>query len=344
MRVSRRTLRLLSAGAVLLGTLTATPASAQTADLAVTLTVASGGITFAEGTTKYTVAIKNNGPSDVSSVALAATLPTQLGASLDSVPSTCTSTSTLVACTIACSTDADGNQVFPCTINDIPNGATVTTSFTLALPALATDADENPILPTACPSPTALGNTSVQVSSGATDPNPANNAATVANEVRPLADLSADLTGPSSAKVGDTVTFTAVITNNGPCVAGSAVVDFTPAGGLLFQSGEGACATTDECVLGDMNPGASVTFTTTYKVDKLPENFMSTGNPNSITVSSTDPATGDSVTDDPIDSNNSAFTATFVQTGGGCSSGGGPVGLVALAGLAALAVVRRRFV
>jgi len=83
----------------------------------------------------------------------------------------------------------------------------------------------------------------------------------------PLADISVAL-GPrteESTILGRTITFTAVVTNNGPDTATGVVLSYTlPAGGLDLVSvapDQGTCANTNPvaCELGDLAAGASAT-------------------------------------------------------------------------------------
>jgi uncharacterized protein (TIGR03382 family) len=94
-----------------------------------------------------------------------------------------------------------------------------------------------------------------------------------------------------------------------------------------------------------MNPGASASFTKTYKVDTLRNNLITSNNPNNITVHSGDASDPTAIipgTDDPNSGNDSPATNTLVQSGGagGCSSAGSAAPWVLA--LALLAMARRR--
>lgn len=350
--------RIALAGTVLLGSLSARPAFSQT--LTVTLggpvdTSSSAGpplplldispITF--GSTGDYVARISNGATGTAATSVTLTVPppaivnTSLGIGALSVSGGAD-----------CTTD-DATGVMTCTIASIPVGGVVDEAFSVSVPVPEDPSTKAiPTDPTFCPSDTTTQATTpilgpvtptVTVSTGTvTQATPAPTA------VSPYADLVATLDGPANASQGQTVTYTATITNNGPCPSINVFVDTTVGSGLLFQSGTGVCTSDDQCSLGDMTPGQSVSFTKTYKVDELRNNLTSTNDPNNITVHSGDSSDPTAVipgTDDPDSSNDSPATTTFVQTGagGGCSSAGSAAPwAVAVLGLLALSLRRRR--
>lgn len=352
----------MSAALVLLGSLSATPAFAQT-----TLTVQLGGpvdpttnnltdispISFGS-TGDYVARITAAGTAGAKATAVTLTVPPPAvvaagkGIPTASDPPTIVTVSGGTGCTTA---DATGTMT--CTLADIPTGTSLDVPFSVNLPVPTLPSTDSagkpteviPSDPSFCPSEAAnafLGPlTATVAATGAT----VTQAPAAATSVNMYADLSADLSGPQNANQGQTVTYTATVTNNGPCTAINVFVDTTVSAGLVFQSGQGACTTDDQCSLGDMIPGQSASYTKTYKVDTLRSNLTSSNNPNGIDVhsgDSSDPTAIIAGTDDPDTSNNAPGTTTFVQSStGGCSSTGTAAPWVA-AVLALLAVAIRR--
>ena len=112
------------------------------------------------------------------------------------------------------------------------------------------------------------------VTSDTPDDKQGNNAANTDTSVIGLADLSLTKDGPPSVVAGDQVTYTVVVSNNGPSTAQSAdIKDALPAGVSLAvtaiqRSGGGlaACGGT-VCQVGDMAAGEVVTLTVVDVVD-----------------------------------------------------------------------------
>src|SRR6266702_3806820 len=211
--------------------------------------------------------------------------------------------STLEATAVAGCTpeDATGKLLFPCDITADLN-TTAPQTVTVTITWVATDASGNAIV-----------------------------------AVSQFTDLAIALDGPTGGAVGQSVTYTGTVTNNGPCPATSVVVSFVPGNLLTFQSGTGACPTTDDCKLNTIAPGAApITFTTTYKVASLPSDVTQTTIPNELDLATK--------TDNVDAGAGVATTGIRVgKEGGGCNSGG-PGGLIAVALMAAavFAVRRRR--
>ncbi len=182
-----------------------------------------------------------------------------------------------------------------------------------------------------------------------------------ATTILPLADLAVTLTGPDSAKEGDTLTFQATAQNMGPCPANRVFLtndDSNEGGGraasLVWQSNAGGCPGGFPCLMLP-NPwpaGSSVNITSTYAVEKLRDtitSLTSTGDPNELDISSNITRNPDGGTPlvfatlDPDPSNNAAITQTVVTNTSGCSSvGTSTVTLFGLALVAAGFVLRHR--
>ena len=190
----------------------------------------------------YTFTVANSGPSAATSVAFSNTVPAGV---------------TLVS-------------AIPSQGIAIPNGNTVLAVLgTLNTGAVAT------VTVVVIPTPSAFppGNNTVSLTSTATvgcnetDPNPANNTASVVTTAKlPLADVGVSLAAtPEPAATGNNLTNTIVVTNYGSSVAlGVVVTDPLPAG-MTFVSASstvGTCSNSSGtviCSLGDLSASAGAT-------------------------------------------------------------------------------------
>jgi uncharacterized repeat protein (TIGR01451 family) len=223
-----------------------------------------GGVTAGQNVV-YTVTVTNNGPS--SAVGVTVTDPT---------PANLTFVSNSGACTGA----------YPCNLGTLISGQSQTITSTYST------------------SPMFSGNVSntATVSSSTNDPSNANDSATAMTNVGAQADLSIVKTGPASTATGQDISFTIVVTNNGPSPSTTTTVsDPTPVG-IAFVSNTGACTTTFPCNLGTLAAGQSATITSTYTV---PPNYAGTSVSNTATVSS--------AINDPNNSDNSSTAVTNVS-------------------------------
>ncbi len=201
------------------------------ADLSITLAAAPDPVTVGQILT-YTLNVSNNGPSNATGVVLSDVLPA--GVSLVSAQPSQGSCGG--ATTVSCSLGAlapGGNatvliQVLPNTAGSLTDTASVT--------------------------------------SGVSDPNPANNNASVtvtAVAVPDEADLALTLAAaPNPVTVGQTLTYTLNVSNNGPSDATGVILsDVLPAGVSLVsaQPSQGSCggATTLSCSLGTLAAGGN---------------------------------------------------------------------------------------
>ncbi len=308
---------------LILTSLGATPALGQTSShLVLTSFTGPASINFG-GTGTYTAVIRNAGPNNAIGVRMDATLPTLANG-------TVVLTATSANCTKV-SPDPNG-PLLPCNLPVIDEFTSITATFTIQLPLPA----KPYTFP--CPVPFTMGPTTVVVTA-TNDTNPPGDSRTVnsSSAVRPFADIRATLAGPPGANEGDTVQYQAGVTNLGPCPANDVIVTSGAAGDIIFGSNTGDCTTSFPCALGIINPGTSKNFTSTYTIDKLPNELRSTGDPNSITATSAatplpDGGTLRAATFDPDLTNNTASTQTLVQKSAGCSLSGGSL----LAGLPVL--------
>ena len=245
------------------------------ADLAVTKTDGVASISAGTSTT-YTITVTNNGPS---------TEPAGVVID-DPIPAGTTGTSAEPDCT--------DPAVFPftfiCTTSaPLVAGAFVTYQLTIAIPA-------GYVLP-------AVTNTASITVSPLLDPNAANDSATDVDALASSADLSiVKSDAPDPVTIGGTLTYTLVVTNNGPADAtGVSVTDTLPAG-VTFGTAtptQGSCvqaAGVLTCPLGTVLASATATITITV-TPTVPGSIS-----NTATVSAT--------TLDPVPANNSDSEAT----------------------------------
>jgi uncharacterized repeat protein (TIGR01451 family) len=206
-------------------------------------------------------------------------------------------------------------------IDTLPSGATgvsgsgtgwscgaPTTTITCTTPGPLASGNALPTLTIAMTAPAASGNVtnSATVSNSVADPNATNNTASVTTNVGPQANLSITKTGPASVSAGQNIVYTIVVNNAGPSAATATVVsDPTPVG-VAFLSNTGGCTTAYPCSLGPLNPGQTVTITSTYNV---PNSYASPSVSNTATVSSS--------VNDPNLADNSSTATTSVTAGVG---------------------------
>ncbi|MFC4820186.1 DUF6923 family protein [Dokdonella ginsengisoli] len=175
----------------------------------------------------YTIVVTNQGPSEATNVVVA-----------DATPAGLVFVSNAGACTTA----------YPCSIGTLANGASATITTTYSVPANYSGA--NPIVNTAT------------VSSDTPDPDPTNNQGSAQTGVGPgNADLSIVKTGPAAVASNAAISYTLLITNNGPSPAnGASYSDAVPAGitGITASCGGelgGAACVTQPTVTGNTVAG-----------------------------------------------------------------------------------------
>ena len=190
-----------------------TVGSATTADLAIT-NVASPNPVVAGSNLTYTVVVKNNGVAAASTVAFTDAIPANT-AFVSVTPTPATGwTCGVTAGTLTCSDPS------------VASGAS--TSFALVVTVNSGTAAGTVITDTA------------QVSSPTTDPNPNNNSATVTDVVATATQSDLSITSTASpANVvtdGNNISYTQIVTNNGPAVSGAATFTDTVPAGASFVS------------------------------------------------------------------------------------------------------------
>ncbi len=192
---------------------------------------------FAGNDLTYTITVTNNGPNDATNVTLTDTLPTGV-TFVSASPGCLFSPPNMVTCSLGTIAAGDSRDV---TIVVRPN-----------TPGVITD--------------------TVTVTAAEDDPDPDNNQDSEETEVLGVADLSitkTDQTDP--VVVGQDLSYTLVVTNNGPSLATNVVLTDTLPDGVIFISAvpsQGTCsynAGIVTCALGDLAAGAQATVTITIQ-------------------------------------------------------------------------------
>ena len=252
----------------------ATTVNEPTVDRAIAMTDSPDPV-GAGGNVTYHVTVTNTGPGTTTATGVTVTDPLPAGTSfVAATPSqgTCT-----------------GGATVTCSLGALVTGSTATVDIVVKTSQAGT-----------------LTNTAT-VSGNEPDPNDTNNSATTTTTVTAAADLAVVKAGPTAGKVGQAMTYTIVVTNNGPSTAqGVSVTDTLPknAGFGTVSSTQGSCAPTPHqqsvvCSIGTMASGAQVTVTLVIKPTRKGD-FTDTA-----VVSSTSP-------NDPVSTNNTSSVTTFV--------------------------------
>jgi uncharacterized repeat protein (TIGR01451 family) len=199
----------------------------ENANLAITKT-GPAGVTAGQNVV-YTVVVTNNGPQPSAGVVVS-----------DPTPANLAFVSNSNGCT----------SPYPCNLGTLTSGQTVTITSTYST------------------SPSFSGNVSNTATVAATtnDPNLSDNTATATTNAGAQADLSVLKSGPSSTNPGQIVTYTVVVTNNGPSPATSVVVNDPTPVGIAFVSNTGGCTTPYPCNIASLASGQNATIISTYSV------------------------------------------------------------------------------
>ena len=260
------------------------------ADLAVSVAgsapAANPGVEF-----EYIVSATNNGPSGASNVVLSDTLPA--GVTFVSASTSQTSVPTY------------SNGVVTLSVDSVTNGATVT--LTIA------------VVPTAEPGSTLLDSASVAAQE--TDPNTANNTATLATPVRGVSDLGISVAAqPGVVYVGQNVTYTVTVSNQGPDNEPDAVVTCPLPSDVAFASASylpgWSPVLADGLLTADLGP-LSVGGTAIVTVVLIPQGAAAGTLTTSFSVQgqNTDPATANNTADATVTVNPAADLAITISPG-----------------------------
>ncbi len=234
----------------------------------------------------YTLAVTNRGPSDATGVTVSDPLPVN---------------TTFVSATATQGAFSSSNGVFSANVGNLANGAAATLTVTVRVAASTT---------------TDLDNTAT-VTGNQPDPNPGNNSSrqpTVVIRRTDLAIAKSDNVDPVTA--GELLTYTLVVTNNGPSDAtGVAVSDPLPVGTTFVSltTTQGTANVSNGTLtgsLGNLANGASTTITVTVRVNSSTTTNLD--NTATVTGNEPDPVTGNEP--DPVPSNNSDSEPTVVIT------------------------------
>ncbi|WP_277871163.1 DUF7507 domain-containing protein [Dokdonella fugitiva] len=220
------------------------------------------------GQVTYTLHVRNAGPDAALDVVLADPTPANLAF-------------------VAASTPCEAG--FPCHLGTLASGADTVVTTTYAVAAAATGAIVN----------------SASVTATTPDPDLGNNASSASTTLVAAPAASADLritkSGPARATAGTVVTYTLVVSNEGPdAVADALLTDPTPAG-LAFVAASAPCGSGFPCTLPALASGASTTLTVSYLVQPTFVGRVT----NVVSVAST-------TVPDPTPNNNASAATTFV--------------------------------
>jgi uncharacterized repeat protein (TIGR01451 family) len=212
----------------------------QRADLAIDKTDNPDPV--AEGQTlTYQVVVKNNGPSDASSVSLSDAIPSEVSfVSAASLPQG------------SCS----GTGPVTCSLGTVVSGNSVTVTLTTTAKPVANQSK-------------LISNTAT-VTTTTLDPTPANNSKEIKTQVLPAADLQLNLASHGSqVQTGSTMTYTLWITNTGPSIATNVVVTDTLPVEMTYKSSSRSPVSTSPKVvwnLGNLALNGSTSFTLVVNV------------------------------------------------------------------------------
>jgi uncharacterized repeat protein (TIGR01451 family) len=270
----------------------------------------------------YTQVVTNNGPLDALNAVFS-----------EAVPANTTFQSLAAPAGWTCSTPAvNGTGNITCTNPDVAKLAAGT--FTLAVQVLASTGWGTQIVDVA------------DVTSGTSDPNLSNNSATVITSVT-LATMSDDSVtnsaSPNPVIAGNNITYTQVVTNNGPAASPNVTLTEGLPANTSFVSANGpagwTCSgtTTITCSAATLASGANATITVVVKViagtaagtvisdvvsvasdieDPNTSNNTATANVTVATAGQSDLAITSSASPNPVsDSNNITYTQSVINSG-----------------------------
>jgi len=214
------------------------PGPAQ-ADLAVTKVASPDPVFSDAGDLVYTITVDNNGPAGATAVTLTDTLPAGVTfVSADTGSGSCG--------------DPDTGGALDCSLGSLADGSNATVTII--------------VTPDPVTEPTELSNTAV-VAAAEEDPVPGNNTATVLTDLNPpSADMAVGVTSvPQAPSIGDTVTYTITVDNDGPSTNTGVTVTVILPSGATFGSAtidQGDCEIANGaliCSIGQMAAGTTVT-------------------------------------------------------------------------------------
>ncbi len=227
----------------------------RAADLVITKTPQADGVLLGS-TIAYTLAVANDGPSDATAAVLTESIPT--GTTAVTLPAGCAD---------------NGAGTITCALGDIAAGAATSIDIVLNVPDTL--------------APGSLDNTA-SVTSGADDPNPADNTSSATVKAVAEADvtLTKELVTPDPV-AGQPVEYRLTLVNHGPTVAPNASLsDPIPTGSTFvsFTASQGTCqldpvedVPAASCSLGRLAVGATATATLIVATDPAATSITNTG-------------------------------------------------------------------
>lgn len=238
------------------------------------------------------LSIGMTGPATVNAGAALSYVVTVSNAAGDTTSGTITVINTLPAGVTGASATGSG---WSC---GAPSGGSITCTTTATLAA----GNSLPSITVSMTAPSAGGSisNSATVASPISDPNGANQTASVPTTVVAQANLKITKTGPGGVTAGQNVTYTITVTNNGPSSAANVSVTDPQPANLTWVSNSGGCTANFPCNLGTMTSGQIVTITATYSTSP------------SFSGNVTNTASVSATTADPDGSDNSASATTNV--------------------------------
>jgi uncharacterized repeat protein (TIGR01451 family) len=257
--------------------ITQTTTVTAVADLALTKTDSPDPV-LVGGTLTYTLTVTNNGPNSATGVTLTDTLPANV---------------TFVSSNPAAPTCSQAAGVVTCNLGTIASGANSVVTISVTPQAAAVPSVTN----------------SASVTAAEVDPNSADNTnISQTTTVNPAADLAVTKTdSPDPVVVGNNVTYTVTVANNGPSPATTVVLTDNLPGTATFVSAtpsQGTCtgptAGVLTCDLGAINAGSNATVTVVVTAPGTPGSIT-----NNVSVTSG--------VADPVAGNNSASASTTVN-------------------------------
>lgn len=231
----------------------------------------------AGGTLEYVITVTNNGPSTATNVVFTDTLPAEL---------------TYASGTTSQGTVGNVGQLITGTLGTLASGASATINVTTNVASSASGT---------------ISNTATVTSDG-TETNTNNNSATQQTVIDRTVDLAVTKTDSVDPVVpGNQMTYTLVVTNNGPSDSSGVVLTDTLPAGLTLASNTTSQGTvsnsgsTVTAALGNLAAGATATVTLTVNVAS------------SVTAAFTNTATVTSNETDSVPANNTASEPTAVD-------------------------------
>jgi len=259
-----------------------TTTATGSADVSIVKTAAAAAVAGSNLT--YNINVTNNGPSDATSVTMSDTLPAN---------TTFVSESQLTG------------PGFICTNPPVGSGGTV--SCSIATLTAGTSATFSIVVQIAPAAPIGPSSNTATVTTTTPDPTPGNNSSTAITTIAlATADLSITKTpAPGPYGTGLPLTYTLVVTNNGPNAASAVTVTDTLPPGTTLQSSTpaGSCSGTTvvTCNAGTLANGATATFTLTILLPTTPGSITNTA---VVSAAATNP--------DPNPGNNTATSTITV--------------------------------